>query len=112
MKKDVTIYVDDMLEAIDAIERYVGGMDEVVFSQKDFMQDAVIRQLAIIGEASRHIPQEDMNKAPEIPWRKISDFRNVLIHEYSGISLGTVWQIVVAQLPILKQQLLTLKTRL
>lgn len=109
MKKDVTIYIDDILEAIDAIERYVKDMDEVVFSQKDYMQDAVIRQLAIIGEAARNIPDEVKQKQIDIPWRKISDFRNVLIHEYSGISLGTVWEIVVGDLPILREQLLSLK---
>lgn len=109
MKKDPIIYIDDMLEAIEAIRRYVSGMDEVKFSQTDYMQDAVIRQLSIIGEAGRNIPAEIQAKQPDIPWRKIVNFRNVIIHEYSGVSLGLVWQIVIKDMPVLKNQLTSLR---
>lgn len=71
MKKDVSVYIDDMLEAISAIERYVAGMDEVKFSQKDYIQDAVIRQLAIIGEAAKKIPEELRKKQSDIPWSQL-----------------------------------------
>lgn len=111
MKKDAGIYVDDMLEAIVAIERYVFGMDEVKFSQTDYIQDAVIRQLAIIGEAARNMPKDVRGLQPDIPWRKIVDFRNVIIHEYSGVSLGTVWQII-KELSILKDKLTALRKKL
>lgn len=109
MKKDSTIYIDDMLEAIDAINRYTSGMDEIKFSQTDYIQDAVIRQLAIIGEAARNVPSDVQAKQPNIPWRKIVDFRNVIIHEYSGVSLGRVWRIIADDVPILKDQLVLLR---
>jgi len=109
MKKDIRIYIDDMLDAIAAIEKYVSGIDEIKFSQTDYIQDAVIRQLAIIGEAARNVPDEVRKQEPDIPWRKIVDFRNVIIHEYSGISLGRVWQIIVRELSHLKRQLTALK---
>lgn len=112
MKKDPQIYIQDMLDAIAAIKRYIADLDEVSFSEKDYMQDAVIRQLAIIGEAAAHIPEDVQEKQSDIPWRKIKDFRNVIIHEYSGVSLGTVWQIAASQLDTLEQQLQTLKRTL
>ena len=110
--KDPAIYIDDMLEAIDAINRYTSGMDEVKFSQTDYIQDAVIRQLAIIGEAARNVPLDIQAKQPDVPWRKMVDFRNVIIHEYSGITLGRVWQIMRRDVPVLKKQLADLLTKL
>lgn len=109
MKKDPLIYIQDMLDAITAIKRYVADMDEIKFSQTDYMQDAVVRQLAIIGEAATHVPKEVQNTHSGIPWRKIKDFRNVIVHEYSGVSLGTVWQIVFGELDRLQTQLLKIQ---
>ena len=109
MKKDATIYIDDMIEAIGAINRYISGMDETKFSQTDYIQDAVIRQLAIVGEAARNVPPDIQAKQPDIPWRKIADFRNVIIHEYSGVSLGRVWRIIIDDVPILEDQLIALR---
>lgn len=111
MKKDLKVYVDDMLDAILSIERYVGTMDEATFSGKDYMQDAVMRQLAIIGEAARQVPEETRAMQPTIPWRKIIDFRNVIIHEYSGVSMGRVWRIIVNDLPYLKDQIVFLRQK-
>lgn len=112
MKKDARVYIDDMLDAIAAIERYVTGMDEIKFSQTDYIQDAVIRQLAIIGEAARNVSEEVRKQQVDVPWRKIVDFRNVIIHEYSGVSLGRVWQIIVRELSVLKDQLTKLRKAL
>lgn len=109
MKKDPRIYIQDMLDAIAAIKRYVAGMNEVQFSQTDYMQDAVIRQLAIIGEAATHVPEDVQSIAPNVPWRKMKDFRNVVIHEYSGVSMNTVWQIISGELDALATQLTTLQ---
>ena len=84
-------------------------MDETKFSQTDYIQDAVIRQLAIVGEAARNVPPDIQAKQPDIPWRKIADFRNVIIHEYSGVSLGRVWRIIIDDVPILEDQLIALR---
>ena len=67
--------------------------------------DAVIRNFEIIGEASVHIPDVFQYDYPDVPWKQMAGMRNVLIHEYFGVDIGTVWQTVEVRLPELKQQL-------
>lgn len=78
------------------------------FKKNKLIVDAVIRNFEIIGEASTHIPHTFRSIHPDIPWKQMSAMRNILIHEYFCVNLGTVWQTVQAKLPILKQQLLAL----
>lgn len=112
MKKDPTIYIDDMLEAIALIEQYLTDTNEKEFSRDSEKQDAVIHRLMIIGEAAQRVSSDVRAKQPDIPWRKIVDFRNVIIHEYSGVSLGRVWRILADDVPILKNQLLMLRKKI
>jgi len=67
------------------------------------VQDAVIRNLEIIGEAVKNLPPDLRKRYPRLPWSKIVALRNVLIHEYFGVDLEIVWQIVTKRLPVLKQ---------
>lgn len=78
------------------------------FKRNSLVIDAVIRNFEIIGEASAHIPKTFQSAHPELPWKQMTAMRNVLIHEYFGVNLGTVWQTVQLRLPALKQQLLAL----
>lgn len=112
MKKDPRIPILDIIEAIEHIEQYTDNVDEVSFSKDWKLQDAVIYRLAIIGEAAKNIPETIQKQHPDVPWRDIIGFRNVVIHEYSGVSLGTVWQIVKKDLPQLKQKLQLLSSGL
>ncbi len=73
-----------------------------------FVVDAVIRNFEIIGEASVHIPHAFRSANPDIPWKQMTAMRNILIHEYFGVNLGTIWQTVEIRLPTLEQQLLEL----
>ena len=99
--KDERIYLRHILVAIGRIEAYSsGGRKE--FFRNTMIQDAVIRNLEIIGEATRHLTLEITGQYPGIPWRKITALRNVLIHEYFGVDLEIVWRVVQKRLPALK----------
>lgn len=94
MRRDFGLYLDDILEAIQQIRSYVQGYDEQTFASDRKTQDAVIRNLEIIGKAARNLPAEMKKSTPEIDWRKITGLRNILIHEYFGINLPIVWDLV------------------
>ena len=98
MPRDFKVYLDDILEAIDRIRRYTAGMDGNLFRSDLKTQDAVIRNLEIIGEAVRQIPDEVRQQSPAVEWRKISGLRDILIHQYFGIDLEIVWDIVSQKL--------------
>ena len=103
MPRDHRLYLDDILDAIDRIEDYVQGMDENDFGSDRKTQDAVIRNLEIIGEAARNLPDKTKAEAPEIEWHKITGLRNILAHEYFGVSIPIVWDVVRNKLEPLKQ---------
>jgi len=94
MSRDYRLYLDDILQAIEYIREYVESMDSVRFASDRKTRDAVIRNLEIIGEASRNLPDEIKASAAEIDWRKIMALRNILVHEYFGVSVSILWDIV------------------
>ncbi len=96
------IRVSDMLDAIAKIYRYTGGMTFEEFSSDEKTIDAVVRNLGVIGEAARYIPDSVRNGYPEIPWSAIVGMRNFVIHQYSGVSLTTVWATLKDDLPPLE----------
>ena len=101
--KDQSVYLKHIRDAISKIEVYtVGGRAE--FFKNTMIQDAVIRNLEVIGEAVRNISAEFRKQHPRIPWRNITALRNVLIHEYFGVDLEIVWRVVLRRLPTLKRQ--------
>ncbi len=112
MKRDISLFIQDMLDSITAIENYVSAKSEDDFLDSGFLQDAVIRRLEIIGEATKHIPQDFRDLHPSVRWKSISGLRDVLAHEYFGIDLPRAWKVVKNDLPILKVQLLKVKQAL
>lgn len=94
MPRDFRLYLDDILDAVQQIRFYVEGQDEEAFRADRKTQDAVIRNLEVIGEAAGTLPDEVRNQMPEIDWRKFKGLRNILIHEYFGINPAIVWDIV------------------
>lgn len=94
MSRDFRLYLDDILEAIDQIRIYMAGFSEEDFAEDRKTQDAVIRNLEIIGEAAGNIPDQFQKTTSEIDWRKIKALRNILIHEYFGINLPIIWDVV------------------
>ena len=110
MKND-RIYLKHILDAINKVEQYVQvGYDE--FMAHSHWQDAVVRQLEIIGEATKHLSGELRDQYPEVPWRRIAGLRDVLIHDYMGVDLEAVWQVTQKNVPQLKKQLSGIMTEL
>lgn len=105
MKRDVRVYLDDILESIELIQKYTANVTEDEFRKSVEIQDAVIRRLEIIGEAVKHIPSEMKKKYPDVPWKKITGARDIFVHEYFGVRLERVWDTIVKDLPTFKQQI-------
>jgi uncharacterized protein with HEPN domain len=102
MPRDYKQQLDDILQAINFIREYVKDMDYKSFEADRKTQDAVIRNLEIIGEAARTMPDEVRDKSAKIEWYKIIALRNILIHEYFGVNLKIVWDVVQNKLDALE----------
>ena len=102
--KDDLLYVEHVLDCIHRIERYcVDGED--CFRQSDLIQDAVLRNLQILAESTQRISDHMKARHPEVDWRAIAGFRNILVHDYLGINLERVWEIVSIHLLALNSQM-------
>ncbi len=102
MKKDSRVYLAHILECARKIERYTAG-GEKEFDNDTMLQDAVIRNFEIIGEAAKRVPEAYRRTHSQIPWRLMAGFRDVLIHSYEGVDLNRVWRIVRQDLPVVKE---------
>lgn len=97
MKHD-RLYLTHILEAVEKIQRYTAdGREE--FTSDSRTQDAVLRNFEIIGEATKRLSQKTRDKQPDIPWKQIAGFRDVLIHDYMGVDLDEVWNVVESSIP-------------
>ena len=99
------LYIEDILEAIQKIQKYTKTCSRSQFLRNTLLTDAVARNLEIIGEASKRIPAHIKSQIPSIEWKKIIGLRNMLIHEYSGIDKDIIWDIIEHKLPELKLSL-------
>ena len=102
--RDYKLYLDDILESCHKIRRYTDGMsfDEFVSDLKT--QDAVIRNFEIIGESAKRLPENIKSRFEGIEWVKLIGFRNILIHDYFGVKLETVWNAIQEKIPTLEEQ--------
>ena len=103
MKRDERVYLQHILDAIARIDEYLTGIDETRFHQTNLVQDGVIRQLEIIGEATKQVSPETRAQYPQIPWQDVAGMRDKLIHHYFGVDLDVVWLTVKEDLPFLKE---------
>ena len=105
MPRGFRLYLEDILTSINKIQNYIDDLSLDDFVKEEMKIDAVVRNLEIIGEASRNVPVEIKEKYQDIEWRKISDFRNILAHEYFGIDYEILWDIVATKLKPLQSKI-------
>ena len=103
MKSDA-VFLHHILDATNRIEQYLTGVSYDRFLQDTLLQDGVVRQMEIIGEAARNVSTTLRNAHPELPWGKMIGIRNILIHAYFRVDLFIVWDTAQSDLPRLKQQ--------
>ena len=110
--RELSDYFDDIITAITDTAEFTQGMSYEKFAADKKTVSAVIRCLEIIGEATKHIPISFRKKHPELPWNNMAGMRDMLIHDYMGVDLKTVWKVAQERLPELKPLLVGLKTDL
>ncbi len=100
--RDISLYLQDILGAMLAIEQFVEGISLDAFKKDDKTSSAVVRKFEIIGEAAKQIPEEIRNKYPLIPWKEMAGMRDRLIHFYFGIKYDLVWHTIKDVIPQVK----------
>ncbi len=103
--KDNTVYLKHIIDAIVTIEEYSNGFDYDSFLENRLVQDAIIRQFMIIGEASKNLTKDFKEKYPDIPWKQITGMRDKVVHGYFEVDLDAIWTTIEEDLIILKEKL-------
>ncbi len=108
MPRDFRVYLEDILGAISKIRRYTTGLSKQAFAGDEKTLDAVVRNLEVIGEAVKQLPADLRAREPGIEWQKIGGLRDILIHQYFGIDVDILWDIIQNKLPALEVSVSTL----
>ena len=104
MKTDV-VYLVHILDAIEKIRLYTQNVDYIAFCENTMCQDAVLRQIEIIGEATKQISHNLKNLYPQIPWKDIAGTRDIISHKYFGVDIDEVWMIITDDLSKLESEI-------
>lgn len=109
MKRDVKLFIEDIKENIMNIEDFSKGITFNEFKKDKLRQNAIMRCLEIIGEATKNVPEDFRKKYPNIPWKDISGFRDKISHGYFGVDLERIWNIIDIDLSTLKREIMKIK---
>lgn len=105
MNEKDEFYLENILDSILDIEKFMIGMNKISFSASDLHQSAIIKKLEIVGEATKRISDDFKKQHPDTAWRKITGMRDVLIHDYLGTDLEEVWRVITIDLPKYKDSI-------
>lgn len=108
MPRDSRIYLEDILDAARKIAAYTGSLSKAAFLEDEKTIDAVVRNLEVIGEAVKKIPEDLRTQHSVVEWKKIAGLRDILIHEYFGLDAEIVWDIVQNKVPALDREVRTM----
>lgn len=106
MPRDYKVYLQDVLDAAGKVRSYTTGLSFKIFSEDAKTVDAVVRNLEVIGEAIKQVPDDVRAKYTDVEWKKIAGLRDILIHQYFGVDVEIIWDIVQYKLPVLEAQLI------
>lgn len=106
MPRDYEVYLEDIREAIGKVKRYTAGLSRETFENDDKTVDAVVRNLEIIGEAVKMIPESTRLEHANIEWRKIAGLRDILAHQYFGVDVEIIWDVLQNKLPALEKEII------
>lgn len=105
MKRDINLFIQDILENIKDIESFSRGLTKEEFESNKLKQNAIIRSLEVIGEAVKNIPDSFRAKYPNIPWKNIAGFRDILSHAYFAVNIDRIWNIIERDLHSFKKEI-------
>jgi|SRR3989344_2995700 len=105
MKRNLNLFINDIMEAILSIESFSKKLNRESLSGDDLIQSAIMRKIEIIGDAVKNVPNDFRIKYPEVEWRKIAGLRDIIIHTYFDIDLDVMWEIIKRDFPRLKKQI-------
>ncbi|WP_058868317.1 DUF86 domain-containing protein [Chloracidobacterium thermophilum] len=106
------LYLHDILDACDAVERFLRRTDETAFMQDELIQSAVLQKLIVIGEAAARLPQSFTEQHPEIEWSDMVAFRNIAVHAYFAVDWSIVWVTATGDVPLLRGKIKALLSQL
>ena len=109
MVRDDQVYLAHIRDALMQISTYTAGMDNKAFLGNRMVQDAVIRQFEIVGEATKNLSISFRECHSLLPWKDLAGFRDKLIHQYFGVDLSSVWRSVVDDVPVLLDELMKMQ---
>lgn len=105
MKREYRLYLQDIFDAIEKIEEFVGTLGYERFLDDDKTRSAVVRKLEIIGEAAKNVPDSVKHKHKGVPWKEMAKMRDKISHDYFGVDYEIVWKVLKEKLPLLKPQI-------